>query len=254
MLTCDEARALRMRWLSGDAPEAKVPLATHAASCPRCGKALGAQLARDDADREAFSPWAAAVAAARPDPAFADRVLARLPRTASGRPVPPPPAPTERELNLRQVEASRRRRYVRIWGAALAASLLLVAGSWALICLVRSRRPLAEVVAVSGSPEASRLPWSGWGPLAAGDHLPAGASLRTDGTALVRLRLPDGSLVDLGPSSRMELEGPRAARLERGRAWVSASKSEAPWVVKTREGSVRTLGTVFSVELKEAQR
>ena len=154
------------------------------------------------------------------------------------------------ELDLRRTREAQRRRYLRIWGAALAASFLLVAGSWALVSLVRSRRPLAEVVAVSGVPEAARLPWSGWGPLAAGDRLPAGASLRTHGSALVRLRLPDGSLVDLGPGSRMELSGPREARLEEGRAWVSASKSSEPWVVETPEGRVRTLGTVFSVSLE----
>ena len=119
-----------------------------------------------------------------------------------------------------------------------------------MICLVRTRRPLAEVVAVTGSPEASRLPWSGWETLAVGDKLPSGASLRTNGPARASLRLPDGSLVDLGPGSRMVLEGPREARLEKGRAWVSASKSADPWVVETPEGRVRTLGTVFSVSLE----
>ena len=250
-MTCGEARSLRLRWLDGGAgAEAKLRLARHAASCAQCGPALSAQLAEDEAQLSDASALAAAAASARPPEGFAERVLARLPKASTGSLLPPVPEPGERTREVLDLEAARRRRWIRIWSTAVAAGLLVCVGSWMAGALMRSKVVLAEVVEVAGAPEASRLPWEGFFPLANGEKLASGAVVRTGPGARVSLKFKDGSLADLAPGSRLSLEGPRAGRLEDGRVHVEAAKHEDSWVLETPEGTVRTLGTVFSVSLE----
>lgn len=193
--------------------------------------------------------WNVASEASKPAPGFAERVLGRLPKSSTGRLVPPVPAPGPKLQAILEKDRLLRRRYLRLWGTAAAAALLLSCGTWAFGIWVRSKLPLAEVVAVVGTPQIKPLPWAGFRQVNKGDRIPAGTPLVTREGDLLRLRFPDGSLADLGPGSRLTLAAPRAAFLDRGRIWVSAAKDERPWILETPEGRVRTLGTVFSVTL-----
>ncbi|GEM_PF-5005331 len=250
-MTCAEARSLRLKWLDRQAgPEARLRLAQHAASCAHCGPALSAQLAEDEIQLEGAGLLVSAAEAARPPEDFSRRVLARLPRASTGHLVPPVPAHSPRTLEALGLESLRRRRWLRIWSSAAAAALLVCTGTWMAGAAMRARVTLAEVVEAGGAPEASRLPWERFLPLAKGENLPSGAEVRTGPADRLRLRFKDGSLVDLAPSSRLVLEGPRAGRLEDGRVHISAAKASDSWVLETPEGTVRTLGTVFSVSLE----
>lgn len=66
------------------------------------------------------------------------------------------------------------------------------------------------------------------------------------------VKLADGSVVQLGPESRLSVDadygrGERAVRLE-GEAWFEVKHDDArPFVVRTRAAEVRDLGTVFTV-------
>ncbi len=193
--------------------------------------------------------WTAASEASKPVPGFSERVLGRLPKTSTGRLVPPPPAPGPRTREAMERDLLRRRRYLRLWGTAAAAALLLSCGTWAFGVWIRSRLPLAEVVAVEGNPRIKPLPWAGFHLLRKGDKIPAGTPVLTREGDLLRLGFPDGSVADLGPGSRLTLAARRAAFLDQGRVWVNAAKDERPWILETPEGSVLTLGTVFTVTL-----
>jgi ferric-dicitrate binding protein FerR (iron transport regulator) len=193
--------------------------------------------------------WNAASEASKPAPGFAGRVLGRLPKASTGRLVPPVPAPGLRLQEALDRDRLRRRRYLRLWGTAAAAALLLSSGTWAFGIWMRSKLPLAEVLAVARNPQMKPLPWLGFRPVVKGEKIPAGTPLVTREGDLLRLGFPDGSVADLGPGSRLTLAAPRAAFLARGRVWVSAAKKEAPWILETPEGRVLTLGTIFSVTL-----
>ncbi len=251
-MTCAEARSLRLRWLDGEAgPDAAPRLAAHAASCAQCGPALTAQLAEDEIQRSGAGLLDAAARAAQPPADFSGKVLSRLPKASTGKLVPPVPEAGEKLRSAQDLDAVRRRRWLRIWTAAAAAAILVSLGAWAAGAAMRARVILAEVVAMNGSPEASRLPWERFLPLVQGESLASGAVLRTGAGAQVRLRFKDGSLVDLGSDSRLVLEGPRSGRLQDGRVHIAAAKDAESWILETPEGTVRTLGTVFSVSLEK---
>jgi ferric-dicitrate binding protein FerR (iron transport regulator) len=107
----------------------------------------------------------------------------------------------------------------------------------------------ATVETVSGA--LHRVAAEGAVPLRPGDQLGEAEAVRTAGGSQARIRLSDGSLVELG--ERVELavrRGPRdtTIQLERGSVIVQAAKrSTGQLLVASRDCTVRVTGTVFSV-------
>lgn len=85
-----------------------------------------------------------------------------------------------------------------------------------------------------------------------GSTNPADRTFATSSGQRLELRLPEGSRVEVGPESKLTLldgfdEGARIVRL-RGLAFFHVEASESrPFVVRTRGGSARAVGTMFSV-------
>ncbi len=164
----------------------------------------------------------------------------------------------------RAADAQHERAWQRI--EAMGQRLQPLAGtpaSRALAQAARAARPgdrrralgqLALLLFVGGTAGAVAWRASGDG---AGDWLVGlGADLHT-GTAERRsLQLPDGSHLQLNARSAIDLDyGPQARvlRLRAGEILVDASSAASPFVVETRHGRVRALGTRFAVRQRAAQ-
>lgn len=94
-----------------------------------------------------------------------------------------------------------------------------------------------------------REDWSGFVLGAKADVLEVVASPSEGRT----VELPDGSIVHLGPGSRLlyeEREGTRYAKLS-GQAFFGVSRRPSAFVVQTARGDTRVLGTRFGVEVSE---
>ncbi|MBA2919618.1 DUF4880 domain-containing protein [Sphingomonas sp. MAH-20] len=62
------------------------------------------------------------------------------------------------------------------------------------------------------------------------------------------VRLADGSRIDMNGGTRLVLEGPRHARLERGEALFTVAHDEArPFEVRSGDALIRDIGTAFNV-------
>jgi len=128
--------------------------------------------------------------------------------------------------------------------AVLACSFFVYRSFWQVPAGVR-----AEVISIEGS--ASRLSSAGDRPLAAGDTLAEGDSLRTSGGAHAVLRLSDGSTVEVNERSMLGV-GARGhnmtVALDNGAVIVEAAhRSSGHLYVKTPDCRVAVTGTIFSV-------
>ena len=128
--------------------------------------------------------------------------------------------------------------------AVLACSLFVYRSFWQVPAGVR-----AEVISVDGS--ASRISSAGDRPLAAGDTLAEGDSLRTSGGAHAVIRLSDGSTIEINERSTLGV-GARGhnmtVSLDNGAVIVEAAKrSSGHLYVKTPDCRVAVTGTLFSV-------
>lgn len=111
-----------------------------------------------------------------------------------------------------------------------------------------------EVMAVSG--EAQRMDGK---PLAVGDRLDVGTTLRTGAAGRVRLKFGDGSVIVLADKSQLRIEAysapasqPRAAEflLEMGLVGQRVTPSAGgSWKVRTPTAVTAVRGTEFSVEV-----
>lgn len=100
---------------------------------------------------------------------------------------------------------------------------------------------------------------SGWRPVQVGSRVAAGTKIRTGPKARVELEAPDGSMVRLGPNSKLGIDEATAAknsrkvglRLWAGRVWASVTKaltgSESRFEVRTSNAVAGVRGTSFTV-------
>ncbi|HVR54615.1 MAG TPA: FecR domain-containing protein, partial [Pseudorhodoferax sp.] len=111
----------------------------------------------------------------------------------------------------------------------------------------RALRQLALLLFAGGA--AGTVAWQVGGD-ASGDWLAAlGADLRTGTGERRSLQLPDGSALELNAGSAVDLAyGPQARllRLRAGEILVRTAPAAPPFMVETRHGSVRALGTRFT--------
>ncbi|MCB1055526.1 MAG: FecR domain-containing protein [Acidobacteria bacterium] len=88
-------------------------------------------------------------------------------------------------------------------------------------------------------------------PLHAGDEIPYGATLRSDGAGAAVLTLADGSQVEVGPRAELEVErrrGGTTLRLARGNVIVEAApQGRGHLFVATDDCLVSVRGTIFAV-------
>lgn len=83
-----------------------------------------------------------------------------------------------------------------------------------------------------------------------------GTEYRTpDGVASTRIELPDGSEVELGAGSTLEVsrafgEATRSVRLD-GEAFFDVRRQDTPFIVETFSARVEVLGTAFNVRARE---
>ncbi|NPU98950.1 MAG: hypothetical protein HPY51_17280 [Candidatus Omnitrophica bacterium] len=70
------------------------------------------------------------------------------------------------------------------------------------------------------------------------------------GQGYLALRMGDGeSFVELGPQTRIELQGPRRLRVESGVVCNHVARGDNSYILDTPHGSVVVLGTVFEVRV-----
>jgi hypothetical protein len=109
--------------------------------------------------------------------------------------------------------------------------------------------PRATVESVSGG--LQRLGEEGAVPLRPGESVGEGESVRTAGGSQARLRLTDGSIVELGERAELAVRArgrDTTVHLARGSVIVQAAKRKVGHLmVASRDCTVRVTGTVFSV-------
>jgi ferric-dicitrate binding protein FerR (iron transport regulator) len=136
--------------------------------------------------------------------------------------------------------------------AALAAGLAAVAVAGAVLWMLFGGvavDPTARVASVEG--ELIAFDHGAARPLAAGEKLAAGRSVRTMGESRAVLQLADGSRVELAPRSELALGARRdgvVLDLDRGRVIVEAAKQRRGHLyVHTDDCLVSVVGTIFAV-------
>lgn len=148
-----------------------------------------------------------------------------------------------------------RRRPVATW-LAIAASVaaVAVAVGIALPRLQGGADPVATVARIDGQAEVRHAGLQTWQPLAAGASLAADDTLRTTGDGRVAVRRDDGLEVRLDAATELAFNDAGHASLTSGRVYVDAGRpgtSAGAFVLETPEGSVRHLGTQYSVGLQD---
>ncbi|HVS62597.1 MAG TPA: FecR domain-containing protein [Thermoanaerobaculia bacterium] len=162
----------------------------------------------------------------------------------AGRPV----APSAETAARARVEAQENRSRLFGWLAAAAVVLALVAG-WFTSGIGRSQSELMQVVGVEGqlfAVEGGRLE-----PLVPGDWIDGTREVRTAGGSHARFELADGSQVEVGERSALQVQRRRRGlqvRVDRGSIIVEASEQGSGSLgVSTREMLVSVKGTIFAV-------
>ena len=189
-----------------------------------------------------------------------DAELRALLRAAGARPVPPPAMADEVRAAVaaewRSVVAARRppRRAVP-WLVAASAAAIAVGAWFALTQPATPGAVIATVARLGGPAEVRHASSSSWQTLSADADLRAGDRVRTQATGGVALRRTDGLEVRLDVATAFALEDEDLGRLEAGRIYVDSGRGDArtdTFVVETALGSVRHLGTQYSVSLDAA--
>lgn len=186
-----------------------------------------------------------------------DADLRALLRSAGARPTPPAGMTDEVRAAVatewRAVVASRRpqRRTVPWLVAASAAALAI--GAW--FALTQPAAPgavVATVARLGGPAEVRHASSSTWQALAAEAKLRAGDRVRTQATGGLALRRTDGLELRLDVDTALALADADRGLLETGRIYVDSGRGDAradDFVLETRYGSVRHLGTQYAVGL-----
>ena len=138
------------------------------------------------------------------------------------------------------------------------ALLLTVALLSSLLCASAFAQQACEVVALSG--EAQRVDGK---PLAVGDKLDVGTTLRTGAAGRVRLKFGDGSVLVLADRSQLRIEAysasatkPREAEFMLELGLIGQKVSTIPggaWKVRTPTAVTAVRGTEFIVEVGDDQ-
>ncbi len=156
-----------------------------------------------------------------------------------------------------ETHATARRR--RRWGQMLAAAAVLtVAASLALFQRPQETAPpAAPIVATVDTLLGTVLsrpagPSSAARPLAAGDTVPAGATLETAGDGRTALVLAGGTSLRLDVGTRLELASATDLVLERGGVYLDSGPAAPAVAVATPFGVAHDIGTQFEVRLLAA--
>lgn len=159
------------------------------------------------------------------------------------------------EVQLRKVYAAapgssaapsfRRHRRVVRW--LIAASVLLVFGLGIAFFGFPGRPPSAPVSEVT----AGQVFIGG----VAATRIPEGASFEVTGNTPAVIRLSDGSVAEVAPSSKVEIQGRRGQirqvlKLTQGSGKFQVNHGDGQFRVETPVGAVVALGTEFSVRLR----
>jgi hypothetical protein len=147
--------------------------------------------------------------------------------------------------------ARRARRAVRWWLPKLAVGVALLGvalGAWHLLgdrsAPVRCGAPLVAVIAARGSVVDAQGE-----PLAVGDKLPVGATVRTGQEARATLITRRGTEFTLGSESALVLEGAHVAALTAGRLYCRSRAGEVSRI-DTDAGRIHLLGTTLDAHVQ----
>jgi len=181
--------------------------------------------------------------------------LAALLRAAGRRPEPPAEVREHvlaaSRIAWRRAVALRRRRRIT-W--ALAASVLVAAGGLSLWSIhpARTMQPIATLDLSLGAIEVFDSKAEQWiTPHDDTKLLTAGTRLRTRDGAKVALRLADGAVLRVAPSTELTLAQPHRVELLRGTLYAH-NRGQRPVVIATPLGTVIDVGTQFEVHVDGA--
>jgi ferric-dicitrate binding protein FerR (iron transport regulator) len=194
-------------------------------------------------------------------PAVDDSDLAALLRNVGPRAVPPAAVAAEVRAAVaaewRATVAARqpKRRFAQPWLAlAASAAVAAIAIGFTVSRWNEAGEPVAAVARVTGAAELRHSSDGAWQTLTATSQVAATDEIRTSADGRVALRRPDGLEVRLDSDTQLAFAGGERASLATGSVYVdagAAGSGSKVFVVDTRYGNVRHLGTQYVASVRE---